>query len=221
MFTMAKTQATSERGERERPALVDYLLVAAREKLELSLRLRLGALELGQLGLEDGRVVHAQMPGASGNLALELLARVPGTRVEPGPAVDEAANVNRDWREVFAGALKARSSGRTARRGRVYAELRGLGLLDEDDERDPGASMSMTTLSVTEHALELSAATLELLGRAALEAYLRGDLDQAQALFSRCVHLSPESRCCRTNLERVRLRILDEESLRGTVGGAE
>lgn len=81
-----------------------YVALAHEQRLSLRLRVSLGAIEIGVVDLQDGELVHAELPGASGDRAVELLARMRRVDIacEPLPQTP-VLDVSRPWREFFAG----------------------------------------------------------------------------------------------------------------------
>ncbi|MFV8751521.1 tetratricopeptide repeat protein [Nannocystaceae bacterium ST9] len=159
--------------------------------------------------MREGRVVHAEMPGATGELALELLGRVPDLRVEVAAASGvDPATVERPWLAIL-GSVADRVDDEHAsmRRARVYAELRELGI---------GVGPALVALPPTPSypAVKLRAArhvAASLLRRAGLLAYLADDLDRARRCYERALTLRPRDAASRVNAERIRARMLDGE----------
>jgi len=61
----------------------------------------LGAVQIGRIDVLDGVVRHAEIPGARGDVALELIHRLPGARASVGPYYEVEATVTVDWRPVL------------------------------------------------------------------------------------------------------------------------
>lgn len=194
-------------GSFQRPTVVDYLIVAEHETLDLGLKLYVGALEVGLVGLEAGRVVYAELPGASGNLAVSLLSRLPSARIMPESWVSRTPNVLAPWRELIDGRLWGSSAGRSQRLATARAELREL---DAELAAESGVySCPLPQPSGDEGQAQRLAA--ELLDWAAIEAYLCGEVEQARLLVDRRERLRPGELTCAANLERLRLRLLEDE----------
>lgn len=78
-----------------------------------TVRLLLGAVEIGHIEVHEGGVQHAEIPGARGDEALRLLPRMPGLRASLGPESDSpTTTVTIDWRSVLDpnGELQAQSA---------------------------------------------------------------------------------------------------------------
>lgn len=192
-----------------RPRLVDYLQIASHESLTLELQLRLGAIACGRLAVREGRVIHAEMPGANGELALELLGRVPDLRVEVGALGETETTVTRPWSSIL-GSIGDQDEQASGRRAQVYAELRDFGLGSQSkDLASPTTVHSFSALQLRR--AQRVAATL--LRRAGLLAYLAGDLDRARRCYERVLALRPRDIESRVNAERIRARMLDDEQL--------
>lgn len=191
-------------GAFQRPTLVDYLIVAEHQQLDVRLQLFVGALEVGVVGVSGGRVVHAELPGASGDAAVVLLARLPDMRIMPERWTGGVTNVEASWRELIDLGLQDGSAGRSQRLAQVRAELGELAaeLADDPDPREPACD-------ATDARAQQTAA--ELLDWAAIEVYLRGDVDRARTLVLRSDQLFPGQLLCAANLERLRLRLLEDE----------
>lgn len=192
-----------------RPRLIDYLQIASHESLTVELQLRLGAIACGRLAIREGRVIHADMPGASGELALELLGRVPNLRVEVGALGETETTVTRSWTSVL-GSAGDQDEHASVRRAQVYAELRHFGLGGGSKE------LTSTTTAHSFSSLQLRRAqrvAATLLRRAGLLAYLGGDLDRARRCYERVLALRPRDIESRVNAERIRARMLDDEQL--------
>lgn len=193
-------------GAFQRPTLVDYLFVAEHETLDLGLKLYVGALEVGLVGLEAGRVVYAELPGATGNLAVSLLSQLPSVRLMPETWAPRTPNVLVPWRELIDGRQWETSAGRSRRLVQIRAELREL---DAEQAAESGVfSCPPRPPSDTAKAQQIAA---ELLDWAVIETYLSGELEQARALADRRERLWPGELTCAANLERLRLRLLENE----------
>ena len=118
--------ATHVSGALRRPTLVDYLIVAEQDSLDLSLRLYVGALEVGLIGIETGRLVYADLPGATGDLAISLLSRLPSPRVVPEAWASLTPNIHASWRDLVDGLEWDSPLGRSRRLVLIRAELREL-----------------------------------------------------------------------------------------------
>ncbi|MFV8751519.1 tetratricopeptide repeat protein [Nannocystaceae bacterium ST9] len=192
-----------------RPGLVDYLRVASRDSLTFELRLRVGAIACGRLAIRDGRVIHAEMPGATGDLALELLGRVPNLRAEPGALGESEVSLRQPWTHSLAAVIEqTQDESAHLRRARVYAELRALGLGPPTDPPSAAVNHSFSRLQLGR--ARRSAA--RLLRRAGMLAYLAGDLERARRCYERALTLRPRDLESRANTERIRARMLDGEN---------
>lgn len=196
-------------GAFQRPTLVDYLIVAEHETLDLSLKLYVGRLDVGLVGVAAGKVVYAELPGAEGKLAVSLLSRLPSARIMAETWAPRTPNVFAPWRELIDGSQWASSADRSQRLVQIRAELREL-------EAETAAESGVFSDPPAPRAAggdEARAEKImsELLDWAGIEAYLSGDLEQAQALIDRRERLCPGQLMCGANLERLRLRLLEDE----------
>lgn len=187
-----------------RPTIVDYLIVAELEQLSLTLHIHVGALRVGIIGVNGGRVVFAELPGAEGDTALSLLTRLPKARVMPEPWTPHVSNVQASWRALVDGDLEHEAPGRSQRLSQIRAELREL-------ESEAAQTTDGREAEIAPAELEAAPAAAELLDWAGVEAYLRGDIDGARAIFAQRDALCPGDLICAANLERLRLRLLEDE----------
>lgn len=198
-------------GTFQRPNLVDYLLVAEHQKLTVGLHVHVGRLDIGIVGVHAGQPVHADMPGASGNTAFTLLARVSSARIVPSCWQHEVANIHKPWRELVSENEPALANGRTQRLAQVRAELREL---DSERAAESGVFELVERKRDHEHPLAARVAA-ELVDWAVVEAYLRGELEQARCLVGHRERLCPGELISAANLERLRLRLLEDEFVAG------
>ena len=186
-----------------RPKLVDYLLVAEELELSVCLRLFIGRLELGVIGLERGKAVFAELPGSEGDAALALLMRMPGTRAVAEPWSARGPNVETQWRDMAQAEQLASSPGLAWRLDAVRGELMEL---DEP---------SCPPLVDNNHSAEPSSDALRvagiLLDWAAADACLDDEIKRAHALLTRRVALCRTELICAANLERLHLRLLADD----------
>lgn len=198
-------------GAFQRPTLVDYLIVADHEQLDLSLHLHIGALEVGQLGVSGGQVVFAELPGATGDAAVSLLAQLPNARIMPEAWTTKPTNVSTPWRELIDERLWKASPGRKQRLAQIRAELREL---DAEIAAESGVyAVPRPELNDDDaRALRIAA---ELIDWVAIEAYLHGEVDRAHVLMSQRERLRPGDLISAANLERLRLRLLEDELASG------
>lgn len=189
-----------------RPALIDYLLVVEELELSVELHLFIGRLELGVLALADGRVCFAELPGSTGDAALALLARMPGTRVVAEAWVPRIANVECTWRDVIEQEELASSPGRAWRLDAVREELEELG-----EAAKPNLPRLVHSRPATELASPLRDVVGLLFDWAAADACLADDIEAAHALLTRRVELCPTELICAANLERLHLRLLADD----------
>lgn len=192
-------------GAFQRPTIVDYLIVAEVQELSLTLNLYIGALAVGVIGISGGRVVYAEIPGAQGDTALSLLTRLPNARVMPEPWTARITNIQRPWRELVGESMWAQSPGRSRRVVQIRAELREL---ETESSQDQAPARAAEPSNATASAQRVAT---ELLDWASITAYLRGDLDQARRTLACREQLSPCELMCAANLERLRLRLLEDE----------
>jgi biotin carboxyl carrier protein len=193
-------------GAFQRPTLVDYLIVAEHQRLDLALHLHIGALEVGVIGVSGGGVVHAELPGASGDPAITLLARLPDTRIMPERWTPRVTNVDRPWRELIPESMQESSPGRSQRLAEVRAELQELA--EELAAEEPAAEEPASSSQADARAKRMAA---ELLDWAAIEAYMSGGVERARTLVQRSEEVRPGQLICAANLERLRLRLLEDE----------
>lgn len=198
-------------GAFQRPTLVDYLIVVEHDSLDICLHLHVGALEVGVIGVRGGRVVHAELPGAKGDTALSLLARLPDARVSAERWTQLATNVDRSWRSVVEPSSLDNSPGRRQRLTQIRAELREL---DAEIAAESGvyAIEGPQPVSVDARTLKVAA---ELFDWAVIEAYMSGSVEAARSLAERREQLKPGDLTSAANLERLRLRLLEDELAAG------
>jgi hypothetical protein len=201
---------TISRAEAGSARLTDYLQVAALDELSFELQVRLGAIACGKVAIRSGSVIHAELPGASGEQALQLLARIPNARFEVGALASAPTTIERAWTDVLGVSLTLASEGDSSRRHLdVFAQLRESGLgprLAIVDEALPRHTSLQTQRATRSAAL--------LLRRAGLIAYLAGDLERARRCYERVLAVRPHDFESRTNVERIRARQLIEQQLR-------
>jgi len=211
------TRSADISGAFAHPTLVDYLVVLEHESLEICLQIHVGALEVGTVGVRRGVVSHAELPGARGEVALRLIASLANARISPeawaeAEAEAEAeANVTRPWRELLDGALAEQAEGRRQRLSLVRAELRELDAelaaesgIYEIPRPEPGPAERA--------ALQVVA---QLFDWATIDAYLDGDVEQARTLAQRRGQLCSSDAIVVANVERLQLRLLDDELAAG------
>lgn len=201
---MAQNADTS--GSFHRPTLLDYLTVLEHETLELCLEVHVGALEIGLVGVQRGAVVHAQLPGASGPFALQLLAKLPNTRLSPQRWRECEANVSAPWRELLEPHPEEQPAGRRQRLSLVRAELREL-------DAELAAESGVYEIPRPEPG-PVERKALDIVGRlfdwCAIDSYLEGEIEVARALVQRRGQIQADILAL-ANLERLRLRLLEDE----------
>lgn len=214
------THSADLSGSFQRPHLVDYLLVAEQLGLDIALNVHVGRLEIGVVGIDGGQVIYAEMPGASGSTALSLLMRLPSARIVPGRWERKDSNLDKPWRELVDGRDGALGTDRTQRLGQVRAELRDL---DDDSAGESGRRLVLLTASNSGAFTRVdpggsedsdgseTAAAADILDVAMLDAYLRGGIEHARELLLARDRLEPGLLLVAANLERIRLRLLDDE----------
>lgn len=188
-----------------RPNLVDYLMLVEHDRRDASLHIYVGQLEVGLLGVENGSVVHAEMPGAGGDAALSLLLRLSNSRVLAEAPQRREPNVSRPWRELASESQLSSSPGRPQRLAQIRAELAELEIGQANEsgvyELNRGTHEETRERKIV----------CELLSWVVVEAYLEGDREHARELASRCQQLHSGELLCTANLERLRLRLLEDE----------
>ena len=185
-----------------RPTLTDFLQVAEADRLLLDLLLHVGPLEIGLIGVDAGRVVHAELPGSVGDSALALLLQMPGIQVVPERGRRRTPNVERAWRELADAEQLRATPGQAWRLEHVRAEIAEL--VDVEPSEAPLDAAS-------EPDAELVAMIGALLDWAAADACLRADNERAHALLSLRERLCAPEIVCAANLERLHLRLLEDE----------
>lgn len=198
-------------GAFQRPTLVDYLFVAEHETLNLGLKLYVGALEVGLIGIDVGRVTFAELPGATGNVAVSLLSQLSSARIMAQSWAPRTPNVLAPWRELIDRSQWDSSAGRSRRLVQIRAELHEL---DAELTAESGVHSCPTPpMSGQMSGQQAKAQRIagELLDWAAIEAYLGGQLEQAQILVDRRERMWPGELTCVANLERLHLRLLEDE----------
>lgn len=198
-------------GAFQRPNPIDYLLVAESLCLDVGLNVHVGRLEVGLIGLRGGRVMFADMPGASGHTALSLLVRLSNARVMVNRWTAHAVNVEAPWRELVGEGDGRWSVGRAQRLAEVEAELREL---DGESAADSGAYEIAGVRSVDADA-PARRVVAELLDWGVSEAYLGGELEHARMLACVRERVQPNDLLAAANLERLRLRLLEDEFVAG------
>lgn len=191
-------------GSFQRPGLVDYIIVAENLRLDVELRLWIGALEVGLVGIAGGQVFYAEIPGATGDTALGLLARLPA-RVTPEAARTRESNVQAAWREVIDERAMGASAGRLQRLEAVRSELAELA------SESAGEAVVAAVVDGDETDARARRGVAELLDWAAVEAYLGGDVERARLVLIDRERIQPGDLLCAANLERLRLRLLEDE----------
>lgn len=194
----------------EHPLLCDYLLTVESEQLTIGLCLKLGAVEVGLIGVAAGKVIHAELPGIEGDAALELLAQLGDVHVELCQAGTVARTVEGSWKSIFADALRAQGPGRAGRRAAVCEQLRAAGFIGQPQDEERGPEVLGDSEVDPELRTRAEQQLLELLHRDAMIAYLRGDFERALAAM-RLGSALAGAPAYRTNLERLRQRILEEQ----------
>jgi hypothetical protein len=201
-------------GSRVEPGIVrltDYLQVATLEGSSLELQVRLGAIACGKIAIRSGSVIHAELPGASGEQALVLLARIPNARFEVTSLAAMATTIERPWSDILGVSLALASEGDSGRRHLdVYARLRERGLGPRLGGIADAAPLPRQASLQAQRATRSAAL---LLRRAGLVAYLAGDLERARRCYERVLAVRPHDLESRTNVERIRARQLIEQQL--------
>jgi hypothetical protein len=198
-------------GSFQRPNLVDYLLVAEHQELDVGLHVHVGRLDIGVVGVHAGRAIHADMPGASGNTALALLSRVSNARVVPRRQQYDIQNIDKPWRELIGENEPSLATGRAHRLAHVRAELRELA---SERAEDSGVYEMVERTRDPEHHFA-ARVMAELVDWAVVEAYLCGEIEQARCLVVQRERLCPGDLLPAANLERLRLRLLEDEFVAG------
>jgi len=208
----------------ERPRLVDFLLLAEDQKIDVGLRVWVGAVDVGLVGISSGTVIFAELPGNTGDSALKLLAILSGARIVPEAWTTRVTNVESHWRTLVDERELLASADRAQRLSAARDELQRAGgrepsaRLSAGSSEDSGVFGCAEPDESTRRALRLG---LELLDSSAIAAYLRGDLDRARRLLERREQLQPGDLICRANLECLRIRLLDQQApARGQEGAA-
>jgi len=183
----------------ERPYLVDFLTVIDDQKLDIALRLWMGSIEVGLIGISTGRVVFAELPGATGGAALQLLASLTEARLVPEPWTKRESNVDLQWRALVNEHEPVSSTVRKQRLAAARHALQGWILEDLGGSEDEAPNDRAQRV------------VLDLLDWSSIVAYLNGDLDRTEELLSRRKSLGPTDTICSANLARLRLRRLDDE----------
>ena len=201
----------------ERPGLLDYLLVLEHGRLDVGLKVWIGALEVGFVGVAEGRAIHAELPGASGDAALSLLLRMSGAHVTLEPWQPVPGEMS-SWRDLMEAGQGEASAGRPQRLARARAELAGQGGLRSGvSGREVEAE---APAQVGEEHERASRAVARMFEWAAVESYLVGELDEASELLRRASRLESTGWVSVANLERLRLRLLEAE-IEASVQGVE
>lgn len=191
----------------QQPSLIDYMSVAEAEQLDLELRLYVGAFEVGLICLRAGVVTHAELPGAQGDAALALIARLPNLSPMPEPASERPTTVAQPWRELIDEDLWRGAAGRSTQLAQARSQIHGqLGAVTR--LAVPEASAAAASPAANDRARQVTA---DLLGWAAIEAYLAGQLERAHSLAVRRAQLSTDDVVGAANVERLRLRLLENE----------
>lgn len=192
-------------GAHQRPELIDFLLVSEHDRLSATLELRLGAIEVGLVEVSGGHVTHAELPGVTGDAALTLLARMTNLHVNPEPGQPRLATITRPWRVFFGEQALASSPARTEGRHAARALLAEVGsspgpLPEPSDIVPSGAGPT-----------PLARVAATIFDQAAIQAYLDGELAHARALLVQRERLAAGDLLANANLERLRLRLLEDE----------
>jgi hypothetical protein len=198
-------------GAFQRPNLIDYLLVAEHQQLAVGLHVHVGRLDIGIVGVHAGQPIHADMPGASGNTAFSLLARVSNARIVPSRWQHDVGNIDKPWRDLVSEDEPALATGRSQRLAQVRAELREL-----DSEGAEGSGVFERVEPERDHEYHLAArVAAEIVDWAVVESYLRGEFEHARGLIVHRERLCPGELLPAANLERLRLRLLEDEFVAG------
>ena len=90
-----------------------------------SVRLWIGSAQIGRVDVHEGRVRHAEIPGAQGDAALGLVPRLSGVQVVIEPYQAVPSTVTLDWKQVLDpdGALERDGLVPRAERSEGFAEL--------------------------------------------------------------------------------------------------
>ncbi len=183
----------------ERPHLVDFLVVADHRRLDIGLRVWIGAIEVGLICISTGSVVFAELPGATGDVAVQLLASLSDARIVPESWTTRETNVASHWRTLVCERLLVESA---ARRQRLAAA---------GDALQPWSGQEMAAPEPDEPNSRAQRVAVGLLDWAAIMAYLDGRLTRAQELLERRQAIGSDDLFCRANFERLRLRRLEDE----------
>lgn len=201
---MSKNVDTS--GSYQRPTLIDYLVVLEQEELEISLHVHVGTLEVGVVSVQQGAVVHANLPGATGDSALKLISQLPNTRISPEVWTNPEPNITAPWRDLIPVQDYDQSVDRRQRLSLVRAELREL-------DAELAAESGVYELPTSEPG-PIERKALRIVGSlfdwSALDAYLDDDIEDARSIMQKRTQIASDP-IALANLERLRLRLLDDE----------
>ncbi len=174
------TQAAGELGT-ARTGIGSVLAGLSAGQQSQTVGLCLGAVEVGRIDVADGVVVHAEVPGATGDVALRLSAKLAGIRTvlrDGEPCGQRTVTI--DWRTVFE--------------------------VTHDDAPPPPNAGSSTASAHLEPIAADPEQDYEGLFRAATAAYIQRDYARALELFEQCHAARPQDRRVAHNLDRLRTR---------------
>ncbi|MBI5507990.1 MAG: hypothetical protein HY903_04485 [Deltaproteobacteria bacterium] len=187
-----------------------HLAFAEHQKLTVQVDVSLGVMDIGCIRVQDGAVVHAELPGAAGLDALALMGRLPGMHLAISTKNPSAAQetVVGSWRSVLPAqaelsaeamsALSATFSRGSADLGRA-APLTPTVRAPTPPAPIPSPAPSPETSAAADAAYEKQFAE-------AMAAYLRRDYVEALELFAACLNARPDDRRVLHNIERLQAR---------------
>lgn len=179
-----------------KPSAADILHSLADQGRSVSALLWLGRVEVGRIDVERGEVIHAEIPGASGDTALRLFPRLVGVRITLDELRVSERSVGPDWRELLGPPV-------------VDADLKSLGPKWADVARPrskPPHKASPHPEPIQGSMAPPVQSDFDELFADAMKAYLRRDYSLALELFEACEELMPGDRRVAHNLGRLRGR---------------
>ncbi|MBL8942844.1 MAG: hypothetical protein JNK45_06850 [Myxococcales bacterium] len=172
-----------------------YLAYAERLGHTGRLEIRAGILRVGVIDLDHGVVVNAELPGAIGERALELLGRLRRAEVRRLEDPIGARCVTRPWQDFFTKPPELTASANEQLERFFSTEVQGPRPVAEPEVASPEAAVPRS--------LGESSNAYEQAFRDAVAAYARRDRATARRLFERCLELRPGDPRAKHNLERL------------------
>jgi hypothetical protein len=191
----------------QRPLTVkEHVAFAVEGGLSVVLEIRRGPIEVGRLDLVCGELVHAELPGTAGDLALRLLGRLGPVEIDVATrASDGPRTVTRGSRALVPAA--SLDHGARAQLEAAYAPILAYAAAAAAAPATPSAAPEPSRAPSPEPASAPAGEDFDAVFVEGMRAYARRDYRGALERFERCARLRPDDARVTHNIERLRRRL--------------